>query len=55
MFMLKIMPQENPTKSLSPTTKEDYLRKILKNSSKKLKNSKLKMKPLKTRLKPRTD
>ena len=53
--MLKIMPLVNLIKLLSPTTKEDYLKKISKNSSKKLKNSKLKMKLLKIKLKPKTD
>ena len=53
--MPKIMLQENLIKLLFPTTKEDYPKKILKNSSKMPKNSKLKMKPLKTRLKPKMD
>jgi len=53
--MLKIMPLENLIKLLSPTTKEDYLKKISKNSSKKLKNTKPKMKLLKTKLKPKMD
>jgi len=53
--MLKIMPLVNLVKLLSPTTKEDYLKKISKNSSKMLKNSKLKMKLLKAKLKLKMD
>jgi len=55
MSMPKIMPLVNQIKLLSPITKEDYLKKISKNSSKKLKNSKLKTKLLKLKLKPKMD
>jgi hypothetical protein len=51
----KIVLEEKPIILLSPITKEDYLKKILKNSSKKPNNSRPKTKLLKTKLKPKMD
>jgi len=54
MSMPKIRPPVNLKRLPLPTTREDYPKKILKDSSKKLKNSKLKMKLLRKKWNPKT-
>ena len=49
-----INPPENHKKSPLPTIKEDFLKKTLKNSSKKLNNSKLKTNYLERKSMPKT-